>query len=583
MRYQFLLSSLLLFFNLNAQEQLIVRTAHPEQLDSKLYSIQHLSDNYFLLSAEKKIERNLNWNFCVEPKTTDEHLSFHTNELIVRTKSNLTQGQESTIRAFGRYQKNKHNNSLYLIDTDEKEIDEVRHKKAILENLSFIKTVQINQYFTLQDCSNDPLYDRQWYLENTGTPLQFNGTPGADIQVNDAWNISKGTDIIVAILDSGIDTLHSEFTGRLLPGFDAFATDSINTNGYPFLNFNQNAHGTACAGIVGAAQDNEIGISGVAPEAILVPVRIFFYIELNNQVVPFTNMNALLTGSAYSWNTIGADVISCSAGLTEEFINLLTIDTTICNEELLMAHTEGRNGKGTAMFFSAGNENSPNVLWPANLNATIAVGASDMCDTRKRPNDCSGENWGSDYGETLDFVAPGVKIATCDISGTPGYAGNDYSLNFNGTSAACPIAAGIGALLLAENPSLTSNEIRHLLNITSEKVEPYIYDSINSDGSWNEEVGHGRVNAYLALTQAFNASIQSNTSTLVALYPNPATRTIFLKGVKINTQYTISDGFGRKCLEGNVSESKQIVINELKTGFYFIHTNGQVMKFQVQH
>ena len=56
-----------------------------------------------------------------------------------------------------------------------------------------------------------------------------------------------------------------------------------------------------------------------------------------------------------------------------------------------------------------------------------------------------------------------------------------------------------------------------------------------------------------------------------------------VKGVKINTQYTISDGFGRKCLEGNVSESKQIVINELKTGFYFIHTNGQVMKFQVQH
>ena len=583
MRYQFLLSSLLLFFNLNAQEQLVVRTAHPEQLDSKLYSIQYLNNNYFLLSAEKKIERNLNWNFCVEPKTTDEHLSFHTNELIVRTKSNLTQEQESTIREFGRYQKNKHNNSLYLIDTDEKEIDEVRHKKAILENLSFIKTVQINQYFTLQDCSNDPLYDRQWYLENTGTPLQFNGTPGADIQVNDAWNISKGTDIIVAILDSGIDTLHSEFTGRLLPGFDAFATDSINTNGYPFLNFDQNAHGTACAGIVGAAQDNEIGISGVAPEAILVPVRIFFYIELNNQIVPFTNMNALLTGSAYSWNTIGADVISCSAGLTEEFINLLTIDTTICNEELRMAHTEGRNGKGTAMFFSAGNENSPNVLWPANLNATIAVGASDMCDTRKRPNDCSGENWGSDYGETLDFVAPGVKIATCDISGTPGYAGNDYSLNFNGTSAACPIAAGIGALLLAENPSLTSNEIRHLLNITSEKVEPYIYDSINSDGTWNEEVGHGRVNAYLALTQAFNASIQSNTSTFIALYPNPATKTIFLKGVKINTQYTISDGLGRKCLEGNVSESKQIVINELKTGFYFIHTNGQVMKFQVQH
>ena len=583
MRYQFLLSSFLLFFNLNAQEQLVVRTAHPEQLDSKLYSIQHLSDNYFLLSAEKKIERNLNWNFFIEPKTVEKHLSFETNELIVRTTSNLTQEQESTMRELGILHKNKHNCSLYLIDTDENEISEVRRIKAQLESFNFIKNVQVNQYFTLQDCSNDPLYERQWYLENTGTPIQYNGIPGADVQINDAWNISKGTDIIVAVLDSGIDTLHPEFTGRLLPGFDAFATDSINTNGYPFLNFNQNAHGTACAGIIGAAQDNEIGISGVAPEAILVPVRIFFYIELNNQVVPFTNMNALLTGSAYSWNTIGADVISCSAGLTEEFINLLTIDTTICNEELLMAHTEGRNGKGTAMFFSAGNENSPNVLWPANLNATIAVGASDMCDTRKRPGDCSGENWGSDYGETLDLVAPGVKIATCDISGTPGYAGNDYALTFNGTSAACPIAAGIGALLIAENPSLTSDEVRHLLNITSEKVEPYIYDSINSDGSWNEEVGHGRINAYMALTQAFNASVQNIEPTSLALYPNPAGNHIYLNGAKNNAQYTITDGFGRTCLEGELSDSKQIMIEELKPGIYFIEANGQVLKFQVQY
>tara|TARA_B100001057_G_scaffold492426_1_gene584793 strand:- start:2857 stop:4608 length:1752 start_codon:yes stop_codon:yes gene_type:complete len=583
MRYHLLISCFLVLLTLNAQERLVVRTAFPEQLDSKLYSVQYLSHNYFLLSSEKNIELNPNWEFSIEPKTAGPNICFETNELIIRTKSNLSQEQESKIRELGILHKNKHNCSLYLIDTDENEINEVRRKKSQLESFNFIKTVQINQYFTLQDCSNDPLYPRQWYLENTGTPIQYNGTPGADVQINDAWNISKGTDIVVAVLDSGIDTLHPEFTGRLLPGFDAFATDSINTNGYPFLNFNENAHGTACAGIIGAAQDNEIGISGIAPESKLVPVRIFFYIELNNQVVPFTNMNALLTGSAYSWNTIGADVISCSAGLTEEFINLLTIDTTICNEELRTAHTEGRNGKGTTMFFSAGNENSPNVLWPANLNATIAVGASDMCDTRKRPGDCSGENWGSDYGETLDLVAPGVKIATCDISGTPGYAGNDYALTFNGTSAACPIAAGIGALLLAENPSLTSDEVRHLLNITSEKVAPYVYDSINADGSWNDEVGHGRINAYLALTQAFNASVQNIEPTSLALYPNPAGNHIYLNGAENNAQYTITDGFGRTCLEGELSESSQIMIDELKPGIYFIKTNGQVLKFQVQH
>ena len=583
MRYYILLSSLFVFLNLDAQKRLVVRTADVETLDSKQYSIQYLSNNYFLLSSENNVEINPNWEFSIEPKTAESHISFETNQLLIRTRTDLNQEQEGALQKFGSCQKNKHNGSLYLIHTGEKEINGVRNKKSKLKCLDFIKTVQINQYFTLNDCSNDPLYPRQWYLENTGTPIQYNGTPGADVQINDAWNISKGTDIIVAVLDSGIDTLHPEFTGRLLPGFDAFATDSINTNGYPFLNLNENAHGTACAGIIGAAQDNEIGISGIAPESKLVPVRIFFYIELNNQVVPFTNMNALLTGSAYAWNTIGADIVSCSAGLTEEFIDLLTIDTTICNEELLMAHTEGRNGKGTSMFFSAGNENSPNVLWPANLDKTIAVGASDMCDSRKRPNDCSGENWGSDYGETLDHVAPGVKIATCDISGTPGYAGNDYALTFNGTSAACPIAAGIGALLLAENPALTSDEVRHLLNITSEKVEPYIYDSINADGSWNEEVGHGRINAYLALTQAFNASVQNMEPTSLELYPNPARNYICLKGVKNDSQYTIKDGFGRTCLEGELSESKQIVIEELMPGLYFIETNGQVLKFQVQY
>ena len=84
-------------------------------------------------------------------------------------------------------------------------------------------------------------------------------------------------------MDSGIDTLHPEFSGRLLAGFDAFATDSINTHGYPFLDYEQNAHGTACAGIIAAEQDNNIGISGIAPHAKLVPVRIFFYINLNNQ------------------------------------------------------------------------------------------------------------------------------------------------------------------------------------------------------------------------------------------------------------------------------------------------------------
>ena len=219
------------------------------------------------------------------------------------------------------------------------------------------------------------------------------------------------------------------------------------------------------------------------------------------------------------------------------------------------------------------------------MNRTIAVGASDMCDTRKRPNDCSGENWwGSDYGETLDFVAPGVKIATCDITGNLGYSSNDYALTFNGTSAACPIAAGVGSLLLSENPELTASEVRHLLNLTSEKVVPYTYDSLNVDGTWNEEVGHGRINAYEALTQAFN----SNTSTenpfqVLRIYPNPSQGSINIKGVNSESTFVIYDLMGKEQHSGVVTiNNSKIKTEHLKPGVYHLNVANQAVKFIMQ-
>lgn len=462
-----------------------------------------------------------NYSFCSELKEKNNAFSFNIPEIIVRRKDN-NKDLISVLEAFGKVSVNKYNSDVYIVSSQVENENKLENVLKEIKKLDGVNHAQINQCFTLSVTSNDPMFANQWYLENTGSPQQNNGLPGADIEVLPAWNLAKGDSIIVALMDSGIDTLHPEFQGRLLPGIDAFATDSINTHGYPFTNYDENAHGTACAGIIGAEQDNNIGITGIAPHCMLVPVRFFFYVNFNNQIVPFTNMNALLTGAAYSWNAIGADIISCSAGLTQEYIDLLTIDTTICNQELRLASTQGRGGRGTVLLFSAGNDNIPSVLWPANLKESIAVGASDMCDTRKRPNDCSGESWwGSSYGQTLDFVAPGVKISTCDITGSIGYTTNDFTTSFNGTSAACPVAAGVASLLLDYNPQLTSAELKHILNFTAEKVTPYVYDSTTNDGTWNEEVGHGRINAYFALQQAFNAHVNEETIGQIHVYPNP--------------------------------------------------------------
>src|SRR5690606_37562305 len=116
--------------------------------------------------------------------------------------------------------------------------------------------------------------------------------------------------------------------------------------------------------------------------------------------------------------------------------------------------------------------------------------------------DCSSENWGSSYGTSLDFVAPGVGITTTDITGTLGYSNTNYTNTFNGTSAACPNAAGVGALVLSVNRFLNAEDIKAILSTSAKKVDNYLFDSNLTYGSWHNEVGHGRLDAFEAVKLA---------------------------------------------------------------------------------
>ena len=161
-----------------------------------------------------------------------------------------------------------------------------------------------------------------------------------------------------------------------------------------------------------------------------------------------------------------------------------------------------------------------------------------MCDERKRstsnasllsgtnvlpdPNNtsCDGEFWwGSNYGTNIDVVAPGVNIYSTDISGTAGYAIGDYSSDFNGTSSACPNVAGVVALILSAKPSLTGIQARQILESSTDKNNGYVYSSAVSDqpnGTWNNEVGYGRINASKAVINAINPSIIGNSNICIA-------------------------------------------------------------------
>ncbi len=377
-------------------------------------------------------------------------------------------------------------------------------------------------------CSNDLYYNRQWNIQNTGTFVQGSGTIDADMDVDSAWTMTTGnSNIKIGIIDSGVDTLHPDLAGNMLPGYDAI-NDS--TDGYPTPAHPEDGHGTCCAGIVAAVMGNSLGVAGVAPSCKIIPVRTFYYLVLGSTVLPFSTAEAF--ANAIGWAAAaGADILSNSWGLPEQYIISLPGGTQPVEDAIQQAYTTGRGGKGLAMFFSSGNEeDSSGSIWPGKLPQTIAVNATSMCDERKNANDCSSETWSGNWGAQIDFSAPGVKISTTDMQGNKGFnsgagtAGN-YYVSFNGTSAACPNAAAVGALLLSILPNWGAEDIRNIIARSCDKVGGYGYDSLYYNGTWSRELGYGRVNAYNALMYSLSyvpSSVKNvETETVFNIYPNP--------------------------------------------------------------
>ena len=344
-------------------------------------------------------------------------------------------------------------------------------------------------------------YSNQWGLKNTG---QYGGTSGFDIKAEQAWNITKGnSDIKVAVIDEGVDLTHPDLQANLLTGYDATISPPGGANGSPWAG---NAHGTNCAGIIGAV-DNSIGIIGVAPNVKMVPIRIAYDYYDNGLWTTYDSWIA--DGIRYAWETAQVDVLSNSWGGGSWSQSIV--------DAINNAVTKGRKKNGISLgcvvVFSTGNNNFSTVGYPANLSNVIAVGAMSQCGTRKRSStdiqgvSCDGEGWwGSNYGDALDVVAPGVKIYSTDIQGSAGYntasgtAGN-YFDSFNGTSSACPHVAGIAALILSVKPDLTNTQVSRAIFESCTKLSSYTFSNFShhSYGTWNNQVGHGLVNAIEAV------------------------------------------------------------------------------------
>jgi len=443
-------------------------------------------------------------------KFEDGTLQGITNRIAVKLKSAGDFAKlDAVIRKNGLklLEKNMYDPMVYFVQVPKNSINPLDLANQLSENGQFawaeVDFIRLMNRFN----TNDTFLANQWSLNNTGSALQNNGTPGADMKVFNAWGISTGSaNIKVAILDEGVDLVHPDLVGNMLAGFDG---TGLNSAGAPSGN---DAHGTACAGIVAAVGNNNLGIAGVAYGSKIVPIRIAYSSGAN-----WVTQNSWIgTCIDWAWQTAGADVLSNSWGGGSS--------SALINDPITRSVTQGRGGLGAPVLFAAGNDNGA-VSYPATLQNVISVVAMSMCNQRKSPTSCDGETfWGSNFGTNADVSAPGVKIYTTDISGSSGYSSGNYTATFNGTSSACPNAAGVMALILSVNPGLTNTQARQIIESTCDKVGGLTYNANvanQPNGTWSTELGHGRVNAFAAL-QIANPQPCTNPPALATATASPS-------------------------------------------------------------
>lgn len=354
---------------------------------------------------------------------------------------------------------------------------------------------------------NDPLFPTQWGLKNTG---QGGGSGGFDIAFSQAYGITQGSsDVIVAVIDHGIALNHPDLN---------IHSSSYDTESGTSPSVIRGSHGTACAGIIGAKTNNGIGIAGIASASPLMSIS-------NNLRLSPDIAQKLADGFGFAWRN-GASVISNSWGRLSP--------SSILEDAIKEALRKGRNGKGCVVVFSAGNENASQVGYPASsIPDILAVGAMSPCGERKSYSSCDGEGWGSNYGDALDVVAPGVKIQTTDLLGSSGYSPGNYYASFNGTSSACPHVAAVAALIISVKPELTQEKVVRAILRSATKLPSYSFSQIKTYGSWNTEVGYGLVNAFSALQYVMGNNIVYFNDKIVSNDENVFGRIIYSQNVLV--------------------------------------------------
>lgn len=328
---------------------------------------------------------------------------------------------------------------------------------------------------------SDPFFGCQWHLRNTG---QLGGTPGMDLNVIDAWAITQGEGIKVAVVDSGLDHTHPDLSDNADPdrGHSYYGTDLID---YTY-------HGTAVTGVI-AMRDNNIGGRGIAPRA-----TVYGYALIEGTLLSDADQaDAMLrhmSDTAVSNNSWGS---SGKPGTQGHSLWERAIDQGV---------SEGFGGRGVSYIFIAHNDyekgfSANDYPHSSYYGVTAVCGINDR-GIRAKYSQIGSNLWVCGLTSDYDRGRPGAP--TTSYARSP----NRYLDYFGGTSSAAPQVSGVVALMRAANGNLTWRDVKLILAATARQVDMTNsgweigaprYDSATERYYFNHEYGFGLLDATAAV------------------------------------------------------------------------------------
>jgi serine protease len=397
---------------------------------------------------------------------------------------------------------------------------------------SILRVEPDRKKFVLETPS-DPGYENQWGTSDAGA-----GASDFSVRAEAAWDLTTGSALLtVAVLDTGITT-HTEFSGRLVPGYDFIddvdvandggGRDSDPSDPGDWITVGEDAsgyfegcgagdsswHGTHVAGTIGAAANNAVGIAGLNWNSKIQPIRVL--------------------GKCGGYDSDIADAIYWAAGGSIDGVPANSNPAKVINLSLggfgpcsgfLQDAIDGARALGAIVVVAAGNSNSDASLFsPANCDGVITVAATSRDGKR---------SYYSNFGSAVEIAAPGgdayedsMILSTINLGATtPGAQGYAY---YQGTSMAAPHVAGVISLLLSLDATLTEAEV---LQLVEETATPFPAGTGANPCSTAENCGAGIINA---------ADLMAAASPVVA--PAVLTDASFLAAPEVGEAVSISEG-----------------------------------------